>query len=281
VTAAAVTVAVFAVTALGSCALLAPADDGGAIPDEFTKEIDVFAIPVVATDAVSDAKLRHGAAILAEYLDGDGDGVADDSAVAEHMASNDSIMVIAASVQELESVDFGAFPGGGNRVGSMVADELVLDRPMTSTTGFDAALEEVLHLVTDTGFAEVYPDVWGEARGSDVADAMDQARGGYFASVPSSYPSGAWYTYSDESCDYACQVTEYTYWGVTTYLGLQADTWRAQAIANEWQPATRSDLQNTDSDLYALVSDWSTNRGFPTTAPDGTYSGMDLTIRTR
>ena len=67
---------------------------------------------------------------------------------------------------------------------------------------FDATLEEVLHLITHAGYAHVYPEVFGEKPGTQIAKAMDQARGGHFRRVPRSYPAGAWYTYDDRSCDY-------------------------------------------------------------------------------
>ncbi|NBU87371.1 MAG: hypothetical protein EBS13_08805, partial [Verrucomicrobia bacterium] len=36
----------------------------------------------------------------------------------------------------------------------------------------DATLEEVLHLVTDLGWDEAFPDIWGERKGSSVANGM-------------------------------------------------------------------------------------------------------------
>ena len=44
----------------------------------------------------------------------------------------------------------------------------------------DATLEEVLHLVTDLGWDEAFPEVWGERKGSSIGNAMDTARGGYY-----------------------------------------------------------------------------------------------------
>ena len=47
---------------------------------------------------------------------------------------------------------------------------------------------EVLHLITQHGYARVYPNVFGEfpdELGSKVADAMDNARGGFFSTVGS------------------------------------------------------------------------------------------------
>ncbi|GIS13157.1 MAG: hypothetical protein CM15mP115_23080 [Alphaproteobacteria bacterium] len=48
---------------------------------------------------------------------------------------------------------------------------------------------------------------------------MDVARGGRFETVPPRYPENAVYSYDDESCDYACQVTEFTYWAVSSLAG--------------------------------------------------------------
>ena len=39
---------------------------------------------------------------------------------------------------------------------------------------------------------------------------MDHARGGQFDRILAEYPDGAWYRYSDESCDYGCQIIEYS-----------------------------------------------------------------------
>jgi hypothetical protein len=49
-----------------------------------------------------------------------------------------------------------------------------------SSTEFDAALEEVLHIITQA-WAALYPSAFGLNVGSEIADAMDIARGGYYA----------------------------------------------------------------------------------------------------
>ena len=49
--------------------------------------------------------------------------------------------------------------------------------------GFDATLEEVLHLITHLGYSNAYPTIWGEYQGTQVSGAMDIARGGYFATL--------------------------------------------------------------------------------------------------
>ena len=75
----------------------------------------------------------------------------------------------------------------------------------------DESLEEVLHLVTGHGYSPAYPKVFGfsddpTSPSSKITRAMDKARGGQFATTPTSYPSKAWYTYGDQRCTYSCQV---------------------------------------------------------------------------
>ena len=136
-------------------------------------------------------------------------------------------------------------------------------------TGFDATLEEVLHLVTSKGYSEVYPSVFGEYPGSQIGDAMDLARGGQFDAVPASYPAGAWYHYDDWTCDYPCQVTEYFYWALTSILGAQSYPGRCEQILVEWEPCTKELVQQMDPAIYSLLTN--PEYKLPTVIPDGTY----------
>lgn len=111
----------------------------------------------------------------------------------------------------------------------------------TNAEGFDASLEEVLHVVT-TGYAAAWPEVFGTTSGSQLANAMDKARGGQFDSIPSSYPSSAWYTYNDETCTYDCQCTEYIYWALTSILGGQQ--YRLGSIQQEWKLNTKDKVRD-------------------------------------
>ena len=99
---------------------------------------------------------------------------------------------------------------------------------------------------------------------------MDIARGGQFTSIPASYPSGAWYTYDDDSCDYACQVTEYVFWALTSILGAHEN--RLDEIDNEWLLNTAAKVQQTDTAIYTLLTD--PQYHFPTVLPDGQYNGQ-------
>jgi len=135
-------------------------------------------------------------------------------------------------------------------------------------TAFDASLEEVLHSITQNGYALVYPEIFGEETGTIVADAMDVARGGQFIEIPEEYPESAWYTYDDESCDYMCMITEYMYWGLSSILG--AHTSRLDAIGEEWQLNTAELVETYDPTLYNLLTD--VQYKFPTHLPDGNYT---------
>jgi len=96
---------------------------------------------------------------------------------------------------------------------------------------------------------------------------MDIARGGEFTSIPSTYPSGAWYSYDDETCTYDCQVTEYFYWSMLSILGAQEN--RLDEIQHEWKLNTKDLVETQDPAVYNLLTD--PQYKFPTVLPDGNY----------
>ena len=120
----------------------------------------------------------------------------------------------------------------------------------------------------------VYPEVFGEFRGSQLANAMDAARGGYFRTPPRSYPPGAWYTYNDRTCTYACQITEYIYWALTSLLGAQDFPGRREEIENEWQLNTAATLLSRDRAVVQVLKD--TDYNLPTRLPDGNYASNSV-----
>ena len=140
--------------------------------------------------------------------------------------------------------------------------------------GFDATLEEVLHLISQNGFAYAYPETFGEYSGSIIATYMDAARGGFFEDVPDSYPDDAWYHYDDTSCEYACQITEYYYWALTSILGAQNYTGgiasRYDEISDEWELNTPQKMQDRDPNMYDLMT--SIDYLLPSILPSGNYT---------
>ena len=221
------------------------------------RKVMVFGIPIYAFYNVEDSKLLHAANIMAQYLDNDENGTVDNSLLLSTLLNNEAALFMWKTESQitLNAQDLGA-------------DESI---PLWHTNGkigqFDAALEEVWHVITYSGYSDAYPEIFGENPGTSLTNAMDIARGGNFTSIPQNYPNGAWYTYDDQTCDYRCMATEYFYWGMTSILGAQEN--RLNEISQEWDLNTRSLVENTDTAIYSLLNNPVYN--FPTVLPDGSY----------
>lgn len=255
----------------------------GELADALPKTIDVFGIKLLATSGVMDDTLLHAAGIMAGYLDNDGDGKPDDQSVVDAMVAANAMMFIPRNENEMEQL-FDEIPesflikvdSGEYQIQDLREDEI---RPGgKSGPGFDASLEEVLHLITHVGYASAYPALFSEVAGSELTNAMDLARGGHFeesnsddceddggqCAIPvQGYPQSAWYHYSDTTCDYSCMATEYLYWGLTTYMGVQSE--RCGWISEEWEACTRYQLSVLDERLFSLIE----QSTLPRIAPDG------------
>ena len=231
--------------------------------DAFTKKVEVFGVKIFAVPTVADANLLHAANLMAQYLDNDEDGSPDNQAVVDEMVANNAFMVMWKNENDLNIDPPSAWEG--QDLGNDETHPSFVENGKIGT--YDAALEEVLHLITHVGYAGVYPSVFGEQIGSELADAMDIARGGQFTSIPNPYPTGAWYTYDDTTCDYSCMVTEYMYWSLTSILGAQEN--RLNEIDQEWKLNTKDKVDMQDPAVYQLLTD--PQYKFPTVLPDGTY----------
>ncbi|MDP6795240.1 MAG: hypothetical protein QGG00_07600 [Verrucomicrobiota bacterium] len=234
--------------------------------------VQVFGLFIQATSRVPDAKLLHAANIAADFLDNNRDGKPDNPKVNDELWSKWSAVVMGYSERELE----GLYNRHGEMFDAYALQGLFATETLPDggphnpkSTEFDASIEEILHIITSVGYAEVYPDVFGERKGSELAKAMDIARGGYFRTVPRRYPSGAWYSYDDRTCDYGCQVTEYVYWALTSLLDGQDFRNRGRDINHEWKLNTPEKLRDKDKAVVKIL----TNQKFklPTRLPDGKY----------
>ena len=241
------------------------------------KTIDVFGIQVLATQKVPDNKVLHAANVMAEYLDNNEDGVADNPAIIKALVDRKAFLIMSRDESDERSINFNDLPSSVSQDAgqNLYAHETYPEG--SSTNGFDATLEEVLHLITHVGYANAYPDVWGEKTGTSVAKTMDKARGRHFNTVPAQYPTGAWYTYDDQTCDYSCMITEYTYWALTSILGAQDYAGRLNEIGNEWKLNTQKKVQQQDPDVYALLTN--PVYKFARVLPDGDYKGKTLTLK--
>ena len=234
------------------------------LEEHFSKYIEIFGVPIYATFHVSDAKLLHAANVLAQYLDNDADGIPDNLLVLNALHQHDGAMTMFQVEWEYDNSDW---------LDVEESDEYfcftVLFEEETYPIGeFDASLEEILHLITQCGYAYAYPEIFGENSSSQISKYMDNARGGHFEEIPKSYARSAWYTYDDETCDYACMITEYFYWALTTILGAQQYRW--EAISDEWELQYKEQVMDVDPDIYNLLTD--PQYKLPTVLPDANYS---------
>ena len=58
----------------------------------FSKYVDVFGCGIYAEEGISDYKILHAAAIWAELLDNDEDGIVDDQQLIETLVENKAMM---------------------------------------------------------------------------------------------------------------------------------------------------------------------------------------------
>ena len=268
------------------------------IPSEFSvfrqvgcnKYVNVFGVHIFASATTPVDKLSHAAGVLAQYLDNDADGIPDNARVLSHLVSRNVFIIMPGTEAEMEQLDMGLVAEAGYRFGQDLYGEetkpdFLVDGKINAPDGhyYDGALEEILHPITQHGYANAYPEVFGEERGTLLAKCMDAARGGYFEQVPkggpkSGYPAEAWYHYTDETCDYSCMVTEYIYWALTSILGTQDFPGRHEALKVEWELNTKERVRTGDAAVYELLTDLQYK--FPTKAPDGDYKPSAFPVTT-
>ena len=230
----------------------------------FVRNIDVLGINVYAANGVAESKLIHAAHVLAEYLDNDEDGVVDNQLVVDAMIASKGSIGIWQTEGELDIYDGLDF----NNL-TVIDVETRPDWHINNHTGlYDASLEEIMHSITMNGYANAYPEIFGEAVGSAAANAMDIPRGGSFIQIPEEYPESAWYIYKDETADYKTMITEYMYWGLTSTLGAQDN--QLAVIGQEWKLSTAELVRTGDPTLYSLLTD--DQYKFPTHLLDGAYA---------
>ena len=222
------------------------------------RKVVVFGIPIYAYADVEDNKLLHAANIMAQYLDNNEDGTVDNPTLLSALTANNAALFLWKTQ---------------NQTGTINAQDLGADEsiPTWHTNGhtgqFDAALEEVWHVITHSGYANAYPNIFGEQAGSSLSIAMDTARGGNFTTIPNPYPINSWYSYDDATCNYDCMTTEYIYWAMSSMLGAQEN--RLSEIQQEWKLNSLTKVQNTDTRVYNLLTN--PIYKFPTVLPDGSY----------
>jgi hypothetical protein len=241
----------------------------------FTKYVNVLdCIHIYAEESVSDSKVLHAAAIAAELLDNDEDGVIDDINVQETLLTKQTIMPLFAyegsNAEELLFDNFDLLVEEYNYCAGAVLYNNEIDPNNPGFWGNDASVEEILHTINACSHVEIYPYFFGlEPNSSQMSDAMDIARGGQFLSIPNNYPEEAWYHYDDWTCDYECMAMEYLYWCIVTNMELLDNNMICNGISDEWELCSQDDFQNTDVLMYNIITN--PDLKIPQLAPDGNY----------
>ena len=218
------------------CFTIGPNPINGIAFSGFTKYVDVLGcFFIVAESTIPDEKVLHAAAIAAELLDNNEDGIVDDLLIESQLQNEQAFMPIFSSEgSNAENLLFDNYNGDG---ASAVLYKNEMDPSQTGHWGDDATVEEVIHTINHVGHTNIYPNAFSmQPNSSLMSDAMDVARGGQFMTIPNPYPASAWYHYDDWTCDYECMMIEYMYWAIVSYMGILDDAQTAQGIANEWEP---------------------------------------------
>jgi len=235
----------------------------------FTKYVNVLdCFEIYAEASISDAKVLHAAAISAELLDNNEDGIVDDPLLKIQLSTSKALMPLLASEGSVgENALFDNYEGEGI---SAVLYNNEIDPTQPGHWGNDATVEEILHTINHVGHTFVYPNAFSMSPNSSLMSAaMDVARGGQFTTIPSTYPEEAWYHYDDYTCDYECMAIEYMYWAIVSNMGILNDASTCSGIANEWEPCSPELFQSMDVLMYNLITD--SQYLLPQNAPDGNY----------
>lgn len=243
----------------------------------FSKYVNVLGIiHIYAEPNISNEKVLHVAAVAAELLDNNEDGVIDDPLIEASLIELNTIMPVFQS-ENGNSIDtfFDNLEDDACLGAVLFRNEIDPSQP--GHWGDDATVEEVLHTINFCGHVEVYPSLYAlEPNSSDLTDAMDMARGGQFINIPDPYPDEAWYHYDDWTCEYDCMAMEYLYWCIITNMGILADAQTCAGIANEWEPCTPELFESTDTLMFNLVTN--PENKLPQLAPDGNYCPANVGI---
>lgn len=250
-----------------------PIEDNPFVADpafsDFDRSIHVLdCFYVLGESGISDAKLLHVASVVADLLDQDADGAADDLSLRDVLAAGEAVMpVLEYEGSDAEENLMEWYEGDGI---SAVLYNGEVNPFQTGVWGEDATVEEVLHTINHVGHVVLFPEAFSlEPNSSQLTEAMDVARGGQFLSLPNPYPEEAWYHYDDWTCDYECMAIEYLYWATVTEMGLLNDSETAEGIADEWELYSPELLADVDVLVHALIT--TPAYGIPLQAPDGQY----------
>ena len=216
---------------------------------------------IYSSSSIEDEYVEHVANVLAGYLDNNYDGSWDNSTLVSQLGNVGASIILTEDNEDPEAW-YASLPSSiKNEIQldytqGMIRSDIILCNQADynacfnnqTSTQFDATYEEVLHLITTVGYSQIEPAVFAENANSTLANAMNIARDDLNGDLNDAnhcqtnadgeeecnwpaYSVDAWYSYEDPTCTYACMVSEYNYWVVTSLLGIQE---HRTGVDNEW-----------------------------------------------
>ena len=241
------------------------------------KIVKSFGIVICAMPKVDDKYLNHAKKIMDKLVDYNSDGEVDNQKVIDKIISTGSVFAVFRNSRDERDFEKYFYPEGvieeieglierngwnfendQDKITAVFEPKYgtflsVFTKEMNlNSKDWDPTIEEALHLITHMGYAQAYPNIFGQYKNSKIAKLMDEARGGYFEKAQTRYPSDAYYTYDDVTCTYSCQITEFTYWAITSLRGQQAD--RGKEISDEWRLNTPEKIRSKAPKLEKLLT---------------------------
>ena len=125
----------------------------------FTKYVNVLdCFNIFAPSNITDEKVLHVAAVVAELLDNDEDGEVDDSLIKQELIDKSALMPIFTSENsQTANSFFNNYNGDGV---SAVLFNNEIDPSQPGHWGDDATVEEVIHTINHVGHVNVYPAIF-------------------------------------------------------------------------------------------------------------------------
>jgi len=271
--------------------------------------VEVFGIPIIAGtkfgDKIGKKMLNHVASVMAELLDQDGDGCADDPNVLRHLLTKAGkfrkAFILPNTKPATQAATMAIMKKGFGYTLDVDIGQIKLNCTGLKFTPecSDNSIEEIFHFLTDYGYSKAYSKILGLTwqTQTKLTKAMDIARGKRMKVSPkkrSDFSKNAWSRYPDSSCTYKCQATEYLWWGYCSYSGIcagrsggkvpilnQPDS-ALNRFEREFKLLKKTQLAKTDKPLYKFydASAKKTAAYRVATKPvDGIYTGCKKCLR--
>ena len=157
--------------------------------------VEVFGIPIIfGSKFKNSGKVNHIASVMAELLDQDGDGCADDPNVLRNILKYDSKKISMVVGNNQNSGITTSASNAMQKKGFILGQNLFFAEVIPKCSGLnftsdcsDASIEEQFHFITTYGYKSAYSKIFGTTwkSPSNLTKAMDIAR--YFFGFNFSY----------------------------------------------------------------------------------------------